>query len=274
MVCCNSNSWAVMVMSTSAWCERATAMLAAGLPSQRVLDVLGPPPASVADGGALRVAWAVCVQHGAALANVLIACAEASRDWERIARERASALAGPRATARLVSLLPIVALLLGALFGLNTLAVLLGSVLGWLCLLVGAALTLASLHWTARLVRRATVAEPAPGFNCELTAQLIASGVPAERAATEVDRAWPGGSSARDAALQFSALTGMPPVRALRAEAAAERADAAGRSELLAAELGVKLTLPLGVCVLPAFVCWGVLPMIISVIGATAGSLS
>ena len=57
----------------------------------------------------------------------------------------------------------------------------------------------------------------------------------------------------------------------LRAEAfrvrRAARADGAAR----AAALGVRLMLPLGVCVLPAFVLLGVAPLMISVISGTLG---
>lgn len=260
-------------MSVTAWCERALALLSAGLPSQRVIELLGPAPITRADGGAVRIAWNVCVHYGSALSGVLASCVEASRDWERIARDRDSAIAGPRSAARMVSLLPVVALMMGAALGFNTLAVLFATVLGWVCLVAGAAFMAVSYRWTKRLVRRASAWEPAPGFACELNAQLISSGIAVASAQSEVDRAWPGDHSARDEALEFAQRTGMPPARALRAEAAAQRADAAGTAELLAAELGVKLTLPLGVCVLPAFVCWGVLPMFLSVLGSTAGTL-
>ncbi len=255
-------------MTTAAWCERAAALLGAGLPSTRVIELLGPPPES--DGGAIRVAWQLCVQQGAALSSVLHACAEAAREWDRIAAERASALAGPKAAARLVAALPIVALVMGMVFGLNPLPVLFGSVLGWCCAVLGGVALVLGWRWTNRLVHRAAQAEPAPGLCCELSAQLIAAGLPAPQAISRVDAAWLFGSAARDDAMVLAQLTGMPPVRALRAEAAAERADAAARGRLRAAELAVQLTLPLGVCVLPAFIFWGVLPLLLSVMRGVA----
>lgn len=255
-------------MSGAAWCERASALLAAGLGSARVLELLGEPPVTAADGGAIRVAWQLAVARGAALADVLSGFGAAAREWDRIASERASALAGPRMAARMVAALPIAALGLGWLLGLNPFGVLFGSVLGWLLLCAGAAGTAMGWRWTNRLVARAAAAEPAPGFGCELTAQLIASGMTAERACQAVDQAWSADSRGRDAALALARHSGMPPVRALRAEAAAARAEAAASARVRAAQLAVTLTLPLGVCVLPAFVAWGVLPLVLSVMGS------
>ena len=74
-----------------------------------------------------------------------------------------------------------------------------------------------------------------------------------------------------DAVLELSARAGAPVAELLKAEAfrvrRAARADGAAR----AAALGVRLMLPLGVCVLPAFVLLGVAPLMISVISGTLG---
>jgi tight adherence protein B len=43
---------------------------------------------------------------------------------------------------------------------------------------------------------------------------------------------------------------------------------------MAAAELGVRLSLPLALCLLPAFVLVGVLPLLIAVGGAVVGEVS
>lgn len=255
---------------SAAWCERAIAMLGAGLPSRRVIAALGEPPRTTADGGAVWIAWSLAVHSGAALTTVLEACAIAARDWERIAGERATALAGPRAAAKLVTALPVVALLLGMAFGLNTFGFVFTSMLGWVLLLIGFGALWGGMRWNRTLMLHAAESEPAPGFACEMTAQLIASGVTVLDAVRRVDEVWSTSErdgEARGQALELARATGMPPVRALRAEAAAQRAAESARASERASELGVKLTLPLGVCVLPAFICWGVLPLVFTVIG-------
>ena len=57
----------------------------------------------------------------------------------------------------------------------------------------------------------------------------------------------------------------------LRAEAARRRRTARADGAARAAALGVRLMLPLGVCVLPAFVLLGVVPLIVSVVTGTLG---
>ena len=41
-------------------------------------------------------------------------------------------------------------------------------------------------------------------------------------------------------------------------------------SERAAEELAVRLVMPLGLCLLPAFVCWGVIPVVMALLGAGA----
>ena len=103
----------------------------------------------------LIVALDVSERTGAALSVTLLRLAEALRQQQAAAGERASALAGPRASAVLLSLLPLAGLGLGALLGGDPLHVLLFTVPGRGCLLVGGGLWLAGRTWTALLVRRA-----------------------------------------------------------------------------------------------------------------------
>jgi tight adherence protein B len=67
----------------------------------------------------------------------------------------ASALAAPRATARLLALLPAVAVLMGTGLGARPLDVLLGTPVGGLLLVAGLSLTAVGVAWTDRLASRA-----------------------------------------------------------------------------------------------------------------------
>lgn len=69
-------------------------------------------------------------------------------------------------------------------------------------------------------------------------------------------------------ALSFSALTGAAAAPLLYAEAAQIRRMAKRAAEAKAASLGVKLVIPLGLCSLPAFVCLGIVPVVIAMIPA------
>jgi len=64
---------------------------------------------------------------------------------------RQTALAGPKATVRLLTWLPLMGLALGAALGVDPVAVLLGTPLGLAALAAGVALTVAGRGWSARL---------------------------------------------------------------------------------------------------------------------------
>jgi tight adherence protein B len=115
--------------------------------------------AALADGcAALRwaaVAWQVCEETGSGLAVALDRVAGSARAQAEHRRAVRAALAGPRATARLLAVLPFVGLGLGSALGSNPVAVLVGTPWGLGCLLTGLGLELAGLRWTARLARQA-----------------------------------------------------------------------------------------------------------------------
>ncbi|MGD8168307.1 hypothetical protein ACEXOS_013875 [Herbiconiux sp. P16] len=78
-----------------------------------------------------------------------------------------------------------------------------------------------------------------------------------------------GDSSAVDSVLALAARSGAPPGELLRHEAARVRRDAVSRATERAAALGTWLMLPLGVCVLPAFMLLAVAPVLIGVLTST-----
>jgi tight adherence protein B len=89
---------------------------------------------------------------GAAPAAMLDGVAAALARDADAAAQRTAALAGPRATARLLGWLPVVGIVLGAALGADPLTVLLDGRGGTLLLVLGAGLTLAGRLWTRRYV--------------------------------------------------------------------------------------------------------------------------
>ena len=67
-------------------------------------------------------------------------------------------------------------------------------------------------------------------------------------------------------ALAFAALTGAPSASILYAQAARERREQFRAAEKRAAALGVRLVVPLGLCSLPAFICLGIVPVLIAML--------
>ncbi|GAA1497075.1 type II secretion system F family protein [Paeniglutamicibacter kerguelensis] len=83
------------------------------------------------------------------------------------------------------------------------------------------------------------------------------------------DRAWspmPATVRELEPSLRFTQLSGAPAAKLLRSAAASGRKREIREAEARGAEFGIKLVIPLGLCALPAFVCLGVVPIVISLL--------
>jgi len=126
---------------------------------------LGKSAAGVRSGRDMRV-WgelAACFDtaeaSGCPLADVLARFAAHLETEDDAEAARQTALAGPRATVRLLTWLPLSGLGLGLLLGVDPVATLLGNPWGLLALAAGAVLTTAGRLWSSRLVRAAAGAQ-------------------------------------------------------------------------------------------------------------------
>ncbi|MFW6692929.1 type II secretion system F family protein [Streptomyces sp. MAR4 CNX-425] len=99
--------------------------------------------------------WQAAAGGGAGLADGLDRVAAALRAERDERDELRAQLAGPRATALLLALLPVFGLLMGTALGASPLRVLLHTPAGLLCLAAGCLLEWAGLAWTGRIVRGA-----------------------------------------------------------------------------------------------------------------------
>ena len=247
-----------------------------------IADATAGLPDQLADAWrALAAAWDVATRAGAPLSGCLRDLAAAFRELGQLHRDLTVALTGPRATARLVMVLPLVALLFGSLMGFDTLRTLLLTGPGLVCLAAGSALMFAAARWNRRLVRRAQAGGPAPGLELDLTAIGMTGGGSldgarrtarhsAERFGLRTPSADHTDTDAViDRVLALSARAGVPAAELLRSEAEQLRRDARTDGRQRAETLAVTLMIPLGVCVLPAFMLVGVAPLLLSVLTAT-----
>ncbi|GLI26181.1 hypothetical protein ARHIZOSPH14_04230 [Agromyces rhizosphaerae] len=275
-------AWAHLASTAGGVAEHAAdAARTGGDVAGAVVGAAGALPAPARLGWqALAAGWSVAERSGSPLAQMLRDTAGALRDVAELQRELDAVLAGPRATARLVALLPPVGLAFGAALGFDTVGALLGSPLGLGSAVAGVALLGAGLVWSRALVARAARPEPAPGLALDLLAVALAGGasVPRARAAVveALDACLPAAraDAAADEVVALSRRAGVPVGELLRAEASSQRlaARAAGRAG--SAALAVRLMLPLAACTLPAFVLLGVLPMLVSVVATTVADLA
>ncbi|WP_271984395.1 type II secretion system F family protein [Pseudoclavibacter terrae] len=237
---------------------------------------------------ALGCAWSLAESTGAPLARGLGELAQTFRDFGASEREVQLALAGPSSAARLVMALPAVGILLGLALGFDSLGMLFGTPIGLACLGGGAALMVTAHLWNRALIAAASRREQLPGLAMDLTALGMLGGTSVAAVRPLVQRALDDAalgtgrhSTARtglgggrvDRVLELAREAGVPAASLLRSEAALERRDARAASSKKAAELGVRLMLPLGLCVLPAFLLLGVAPLILAVVTQTISRL-
>ena len=163
------------------FCDALSAELHAGLPTPLALEracagwaELDPVAAVARLGGdvsdALRAlagrpgaaglaaaaaAWEVAGRSGTGLAAVLDRVTEALRHEEDAAAEVTAALGPPRATARMLMVLPILGVGLGYSMGADPLDFLLTSTAGLVCLFAGTTLGICGVLWVERLAAAA-----------------------------------------------------------------------------------------------------------------------
>lgn len=129
----------------------ATARLGGDVPA--ALRAAGGPAGVVLRQ--LAACWQVSTRTGAGLAGAVDRLGAGLRSQDKQRREVAAQLAGPRTTARLLAVLPVLGILLAAALGGDPLRVLLHTPVGGACLVAALLLDTAGLLWTDALVRRA-----------------------------------------------------------------------------------------------------------------------
>jgi tight adherence protein B len=103
----------------------------------------------------VAAAWSLAEQHGVPLAD-LLAGVHADLRWRLAYAGRVgAALAGPRATAAVLTGLPVLGILLGELVGAAPLQVLRGGVLGQVLVVCGVGLAAAGAAWAGAILRSA-----------------------------------------------------------------------------------------------------------------------
>lgn len=105
--------------------------------------------------GYLAACWDVCERSGAGLAVGVTRLAGALANDEQVRRETSAQLAGPKATAALLAVLPAFGLAMGAAMGAHPMRLLLHTPFGLLLLVTAAVLEMLGLLWTARITRGA-----------------------------------------------------------------------------------------------------------------------
>ena len=268
----------------------------------------GAPDVAPSDPAAraLRAAGRLAHRSGAPLADVLetVVATERARERAEVARELA--LAGPEASGMVLQWLPVAGWALAAAVDTASLRILARTPLGWMLLGLGGGLWFAGRRWIRALTAKAREAGAEGGsaaLPLALAEAALVAGLDVRSAIDAVGTAMGGDEGANlvavaralgagatwetawaevgpsieplGRALRSSWTAGASPVPMLAAasESAIERARA--DAERAAAVLGVRVALPLALCLLPAFVVVGVVPLLLAVAASTGiGSIA
>ncbi len=253
-------------------------------------------PADRASTRALRAAGRLAHRSGAPLADVLVTIADCERARERSVVARELALAGPEASGAVLRWLPVAGWALAMAVDSRALTLLATTPIGWILLAAGGGLWLAGQRWIRALTERAAVAgadaeavalplalaEAAVVAGLDVRAAIEAAGYALAdedgaslvavaddlAAGSSWEVAWGRHRGADDPlarALRSSWTAGASPLPTLRS--VRESAVESGRTdaERAAARLGVRVALPLALCLLPSFVVLGVVPLLLAV---------
>ncbi|KWZ74211.1 MAG: hypothetical protein E6700_01125 [Winkia neuii] len=244
---------------------------------------------------ALQIIKEVSEQVGIPLVSLLERLGQSLRQDQAAAAERRISLAGPRSSARLLAALPLLGMVLGWAIGAPPWVVLFGSKAGLVLAAAGAFFEAAGLYWIHKLLDKAHQSELhyAAGLSvplwCDLASacikvgtsvpaalmalgkagkvddlqlagRMLVLGAPMEQVRAECSPKW----RLLWDALEPSWNEGLSPVRLLARAGQSARLQAARKAREGAAVLAVRLVMPLALCLLPAFICTGVLPIVLS----------
>ena len=215
----------------------------------------------------LGATWSLAREVGAPLAPTLEALSSSMAARDHTEREIAATMAGPVWTMRLVMALPLLALGGATLTGTPALSILLGTPVGLLASAVASCLMAGAVWWMRILRRDALAPPPQHELMLELFALATSGGALPEQAWRRVQRVCEDYGLGATEGGEGEALTGLSrrvgvPVSGLARERARMVRDR-WRTDALAGinALGVKVVIPLGLLVLPAFVLVAILPL-------------
>lgn len=271
----NSNNSAAAIRQISA-------LVNAGLSARQARDICSESLDNLQplEQKQFEVVWRLATSLGGPIVLALNRITEVFDRTQRNQQEVQLAFAGPQSTAKLVMWLPVLALVLSQLVGMNPLGAIVGSPLGALSVSVGAGLMVAGRWWTKRLLARAlpnsddaAAIDRGAYLDCVLIG--LQAGLPLSQARQSADLEFESGFQAKpltenfealDAASELSRTTGAALTQILLSNADAFREKQRFEIASRISKLGVQLMIPLGLAVLPAFVLLAIVPIAVSLL--------
>ena len=256
--------------------SQLVALLRAGMTmhqAERTADVAALSPRAKSSYDFLR---SVLLASGGAPILAMERTRRVLENHEEQLRRVQLAHAAPRSTVKLMLWLPIAALVIGQITGLGSLSVLVRSPIALASVLLGGLLLALGNVWSAKLLLRAKHIEFDEAIFFDALALALDSGLSFASAIKLVsEKANFKISERSEIKLQeinlLSKTSGIAVGKLLTAQADSHRGEMNYKKSLELEKLSVRLMLPLGLSVLPAFALIAVVPLALSFLQNTTG---
>jgi len=260
-------------MSESITLTKLSGLLRSGISMDKAIEHIGGIPG---ENLGLRYLLEISMEAGVRVANEIDVVAELCYQREKAAERIRVAYAGPKSSSRLLIWLPVITLLTAQITGFDLFSAVKSRPVLLCSIGLGVLLLLLARLISKKLLSGAEPKESYLGFYLMGIALATAGGVKlhtAQNLAFESYRrifsSEPAGSELRAMAeiANLVELTGARVSDLLRAQAMSLHREVLVANEIRIEKLGVKLMVPLGLAVLPAFICLAVIPLLGSMFG-------
>ena len=261
-------------MTDSLKLTKFAGLMQAGVSLEQSLESIGGIPKSASGFSYLLE---VASDAGSSVAKEMEVIAELLGNREKFAQRIVVAQASPKATARLVMWLPVIVLVMAQLIGWNVLGSLVERPIVLLSLFFGTSLLIVSKLITSRMIKGALPQESFAGFFLLGVAIECASGASIAKAKVRALVIYEKVFNKPPLELEIVELskveklvehTGAHVEHLLRSHAQQLQSAELVLSEIRIEKLGVRLMLPLGLGVLPAFVLLAIVPLMVTTLGS------
>lgn len=270
-------STANQVVSSANVVRQITALIAAGIPALQARQMSEVQISQLPKENApqFEMIWSLANRLGGPVVIALSRIADVFDRQQRNISEVQLAFAGPQSTSRLVTGLPPVALLLAQLVGMNPAGAIIRSPLALISVCLGAGLLVLGHLWSKRLLAKALPHTQDPGAFIDCVLIGLQAGLPLEAARQQATvqlheslQTQPSEQSqlALDEAAELSRNSGAALSEILLATADRFRDELRFETSERIARLSIRLMIPLGVAVLPAFILISIVPIAISLL--------
>lgn len=225
----------------------------------------------------LAATWMIAERSGAPIAQALERMSEGLARLDSLARRRQVLLAGPQGSVFLIASLPALAVIIGELLGVRVSAQF-ATPLGMLLVGVGALLLITGITWGVGMIRSVKHQDRTAGFELDLMWVALAGSSSPEQARritvhtldfvesdwVDLNQFARNGEATHILVSAAESGISLRDLATLQAETLREQTHR--DLERDAERLAVRVLLPLGLCILPAFVCIGVIPLLMGMV--------